>query len=192
MEESHKIKYGLPFVWMWLWWRRWWWEKGACVCVWAKGWERSTTKLLIRNALLPIDFSQNVYLNSNKRQIPSNVEFEVKKMKKQQQQTAAAAFVFGEQTNNTCAVSLNDRANKQTASEPNNISDAAIHISLIHQFSVRDEIYIHIESDAQANKSDFEYAIWCWRIFVYIYGIRSWMRPGKTDVEALLTISNNN
>lgn len=106
--------------------------------------------------------------------------------------SSSSSGCFGKQTNNTCAVSLNDRANKQTASEPNNISDAAIHISLIHQFSVRDEIYIHIESDAQANKSDFEYAIWCWRIFVYIYGIRSWMRPGKTDVEALLTISNNN
>lgn len=89
-------------------------------------------------------FSQNVYLNSNKRQIPFNVEFEVKKKNQQQQrQTAAAAVVFGKQTNNTCAVPPKDRANKQTASEPNNILDAAIHVSLIHQFSARRNLYTH-------------------------------------------------
>lgn len=113
-------------------------------------------KPLKQNALLPIDFAQNVYLNSNKRQISSNVEFEVKKMKKQQQQQTVAV-VFGKQTNYTCAVSPNDPANKQTASKRTNqyLGRSSIHVSLIHQLSARRNLYIHIGGSAQANKSDF-------------------------------------
>lgn len=120
MGESHKIKYGLPFVWMWLWW--WWWEKGARVVLtegtmWHN--EASYTKC----AFPPIDFAQNVYLNSNNRhKIPLNVEFEVEMEqttttsgKQQKQQQQRRSFLPSKQIT-LVLFHRNDRANKQTIS----------------------------------------------------------------------------